>query len=79
LGYLSDDEYDYVAKYAQNLRRSPELFRTKELELERRLRAVVPDREARERLLAMERKKHPRKSDAELIDLVLESIARDNR
>jgi hypothetical protein len=79
LGYLTDEEYQYAAAYVSALRSSPDKFVSKETEARRRFQAVVRDADTRERLLAIERKKHPGKSEIELIEYALEALARDNR
>lgn len=79
LGYLSDDEYRYVDCYVSTLRTSGEAQEAAETELERRLKTVVPDERARTRLIECERKKYPMKSRGELIELVLDSVAKDSR
>ena len=44
-----------------------------------RFKAVVPTELARNRLIASYQRKYPSKTRAELIELILNSIAKDNR
>jgi hypothetical protein len=79
LGYLSDAEYRYADRYVEHLRASSERFASNEEEAMRRLQAAVHDRGARERLLTANRKKYPSKSQAEIIEAILDDLAKDNR
>jgi hypothetical protein len=79
LGYLTDAEYQYVEAYVSALRASPTFLAATEAELEARLRAVVFEADARQRLIAFEQKKYPGKSRSALIQAVLEQIEKDNR
>jgi hypothetical protein len=79
LGYLSDAEYRFVDEYVRVRRSMPERFSSALEELERRFRAILPDESVRQRLILAQRKKYPNKSMNELIEIVINEIARDNR
>ena len=79
LGYLSDAEYRFVDEYVRVRRSTPERFRSAFEELERRFRAILPDKSVRQRLILAQQKKYPNKSLNELMEVVINEIARDNR
>jgi len=79
LGYLSDAEYRFAAGYVQRLRLSTDQFVSTEQEAEARLRAVVHDPKKRVSLIAAYRRKYASATSAQLLQRILDDIARDNR
>ena len=79
LGYLTDAEYHSVDDAVFELRLSAEAQPTRVAEVQTLLKARISDAAARKRLLEHARKRHPTKSETELIQLVLEAYERDRR
>ena len=79
LGYLSDAEYQFAAGYVQQLRVSDDQFLSTEQEVEARLRAVVHDPKKRASLIAAYRRKYSSATSTEVVQRILDDIARDNR
>jgi hypothetical protein len=79
LGYLSDAEYRFAAGYVQRLRLSNDQFVSTEQEAETRLRAVVHDPKKRASLIAAYRRRYASATSTEVVQRILDDIARDNR
>jgi hypothetical protein len=79
LGYLTDSEYRSVDRYVRSLRRCRDQFASVEEEAEQRLSRAIHDKGVRSRLLASYQAKYPRKTLAEIIEAILEDLAKDNR
>lgn len=79
LGYLSAAEYRYVRQRVADLRRSGELQPTLDEVWERRLRAAIPNAAVRRRLLQAQQAKYLTKTQAELIQQILDEYQRDCR
>jgi hypothetical protein len=79
LGYLSDDEYEFLRRYVVILRQSGKVQPTEVEELDKMIGARIHTPGAPERLLAAARAKHPDESEVELRRRVLSDLERDNR
>lgn len=80
LGYLTDREYEFASRYVLQLRRdNPLRLMTSADQLQRRLVARIPDKEARERLVRFAQARYPLKTDAEICELVIADYERDRR
>src|SRR6185312_5325024 len=80
LGYLTDSEYDFAARYVRDLRSNNSLrLLTSDDQRKRKLVARISDKNARERLIQNARARYPNKTDTEIYDLVLASYERDRR
>jgi hypothetical protein len=79
LGYLTDEEYKLVKVRVSRLWRTGEVQRSTQDILETRLKAVVPSAQTRDRLIANYQQKYPAKTPTQLIEFILDQIARDNR
>lgn len=79
LGYLTDHEYRFVQTYVAELRRSAALQQSDADIWETRFRATVTNAHGRDRMIANYRQKYPGRSRAELIEIILIEIQRDNR
>lgn len=80
LGYLTDAEYNFAARYTRELRSNNSLsLLTGEERLRGRLVARITDKQARERLIKHAKVRHPEKNDAEIYEVVIASFERDHR
>jgi hypothetical protein len=80
LGYLTDSEYEFAARYVQELRSNNYLqLPTKTEELERKFAVRVNDLQTRIRLIKHARAMYPARSDLQLYELVIEQLERDRR
>ena len=77
LGYLNDAEYRFLDTLTFDLRLSGKLQPSRQSELERRFTAAIHDPRTRERLIDLERSRHPTLSRAELIERAIERYERD--
>jgi hypothetical protein len=80
LGYLTDAEYDFAARYVLTLRSNNSLgLLTDADHLKRKLVARISDKQACERLILNARRLNPNKTENEIYDLVLTQYERDRR
>ncbi len=80
LGYLTDAEYDFAARYVETLRSDNSLgLLTNADHLKRKLIARIADKQACERLISNARRLYPNRSETEIYDLVLTQYERDRR
>jgi hypothetical protein len=80
LGYLTDSEYDFAARYVRELRSDNSLrLLTSAEQLERKLVGRISDKQARERLIRYAKARYPEKTDTEIYDLVITNYERDHR
>jgi hypothetical protein len=79
LGYLSDVEYQFVGRYVHYLWSEGDKLLSRDEEAERRLRAAIFDASTRDRLVRFYQSKYPFKPMADIVNAILDDIARDNR
>jgi len=80
LGYLTDAEYNFAARYTRDLRSNNSLrLLTGAEQLRDRVASRITDKYARERLIKHAKAKYPEKSDAEIYEFVIDSFERDQR
>jgi len=80
LGYLTDEEYHFAARYVLELRRTNALGLPSQVEtLQRRLANLLSDARVRDRLLTHARRKHPAQDEAWIYALVIDQLLRDRR
>jgi hypothetical protein len=77
LGYLNEQEYEFVDKYVFELHLHGTAQESRGAVSERRLNAAIPDSGVRARLLASERQRMPTASEEAIIESVLDRYARD--
>ena len=80
LGYLTDAEYNFTAKYVLELRSNNSLqLLTRSEELKQRLANRVSDSRVSGRLLQNAKARYPEKSEIEIYELVIEQLEREHR
>lgn len=80
LGYLSDTEYKWAETFVHQIRQSNNLELPGALKLlQTELQSLVPDREARKRIISHARSRYPHKSNIELYKDEIDSLLRDRR
>jgi hypothetical protein len=78
LGYLTDAEYNFAARYVRDLRSNNPLgLLTAADHLKRKLVARIPDNDVRERLVRNAQVRYPEKTDPEIYELVLDGYEHD--
>lgn len=80
LGYLTDKEYGFAAKYVFELRSNNSLqLPTRLEEIKQRFTIRVNDAPTRDRLMKHARKTYPEKTELELYEIVIEQFERERR
>jgi hypothetical protein len=80
LGYPTDAEYEFAAKYVLELRSTIFLeLPTRTEDLKRSLAARINDSQRRERLIRNARARYPERSEIDLYEILIEQLEHDRR